>query len=80
MLLYVHQLAANFVCMLFDAKQVVYSGFIRAVNESRGNKWVKLQAVMLKKGAPFTLHVVIWSIDHIKILIGAALNTLYFKY
>ncbi len=26
----VHQLVANFVCLLFGAGQVVYSGFIRA--------------------------------------------------
>ncbi len=31
MLHYVHQLAANFVCLLSGAEQVVYSGFLELI-------------------------------------------------
>ncbi len=57
MLHYVHQLVANFVCLLFGAGQVAYNEFIRAFSlktaapENNISENVKLQARKLKQQA-----------------------------
>ncbi len=43
MLHYVHQLVANFVCLLFGARQVVYSGFLELF------RWTQLPAATENK-------------------------------
>ncbi len=45
---YVHQVVANFVCLLFGAGKVVYSGFIRAFFCGEQLAAVAMRAVRVK--------------------------------
>lgn len=74
---YVHQLIANFVCLLFDVEQVVHNEFSRAFSLKTGARSVELigtvELVINCCVIPFLLFASKRAIGHLKVYIKLCL-------